>query len=91
MKLLIKGAHVIDPSQEIDDVLDVLIEEGKIAQIAPNIDCSSDEVIDASGLTLIPGLVDIHCHLRDPGLEYKEDIVSGTKAAARGGDDFVLP
>ncbi|MBC8528770.1 dihydroorotase [Christensenellaceae bacterium NSJ-44] len=85
MKLLIKGARVVDPSQKIDGVLDVLIEEGKIAKIAPNIDYAAGEVVDADGLTLIPGLVDIHCHLRDPGLEYKEDIVSGTKAAARGG------
>jgi dihydroorotase len=86
MNLLIKGGRVVDPAQNIDDVLDVLIVDGVISEVGkglkPDRGC---EVIAAEGLLVTPGLVDMHVHLRDPGLEYKEDIVTGTKAAAAGG------
>jgi dihydroorotase len=85
MNILIKGGRVIDPAHGIDAVLDVLIEEGKIARIERNIVAEGAEIIDAAGKVVTPGLIDIHVHLRDPGYEYKEDIVSGTKAAAAGG------
>lgn len=85
MKLLIKNGRVIDPANNIDAVLDVLVEDGKISQVAAKIDTTDAEIIDASGLLVTPGLIDIHTHLRDPGLEYKEDIISGTRAAAAGG------
>lgn len=85
MKLLIKNGRIIDPANNIDAVLDVLVEDGKIAQVAAKIGTTDAEIIDASGLLVTPGLIDIHTHLRDPGLEYKEDIVSGTRAAAAGG------
>ena len=83
--LLFKNAHVIDPSQKIDTVGDVLVVDGKIADFGKALSCSADNIIDASGLVLAPGLIDLHVHLRDPGLEYKEDIISGCRAAAAGG------
>ena len=85
MKILIKGGHVVDPANRIDEIRDVLVDGGKIAKVAENIADSADKVIDASGKYVVPGLVDMHVHLRDPGQEYKEDIVTGTKAAVMGG------
>lgn len=85
MKVLLKGARVLDPSQELDGILDVLIEGERIALIGENLKDKDAKVIDLSGLLLVPGLVDMHVHLRDPGLEYKEDIESGAKSAAAGG------
>ncbi|MDD2364939.1 MAG: dihydroorotase [Desulfuromonadaceae bacterium] len=86
MNLLIKNGRVIDPSQNIDDKMDLLIENGLIKEIGKGMAASDCvEVIDAAGKYVVPGLIDIHVHLRDPGLEYKEDIVSGTKAAVTGG------
>ncbi len=86
MNLLIKGGRVIDPSQNIDDTLDVLVENGLIKEIGKSLKASADaKMIEASGKYVVPGLIDMHVHLRDPGLEYKEDIVSGTRAAVSGG------
>jgi dihydroorotase len=84
-KILIKGGRVINPVQKLDDICDVLIEKGKIAAIGKDLDGGGASVIEASGMLVTPGLVDIHVHLRDPGLEYKEDIVSGTLSAVTGG------
>jgi len=85
MKILIKSGRVVDPANNIDEKLDILIVDGKIAELAPNIDAGDAEVINAAGNIVTPGLIDMHVHLREPGQEYKEDIVSGTKAAAAGG------
>lgn len=85
MALILKNAHVVDPSVELDGVVDVLIEGDKIARVAENIEVEGAEVRDLSGKYLVPGLVDIHVHLREPGFEHKEDIASGTRAAAKGG------
>jgi len=85
MNLLIKNGRVIDPSQGLDDTLDLLIENGSISRIGKGLAADGCETIDAAGKYVVPGLVDMHVHLRDPGLEYKEDIVSGTRAAAAGG------
>jgi len=86
MNLLIKNGRVIDPSQNLDDVSDVLVEAGVVKEIGKNLPVSAGvEIVDAAGKYVVPGLVDMHVHLRDPGLEYKEDIVSGTRAAAAGG------
>jgi dihydroorotase len=86
MNLLIKGGRVIDPSQKLDDTLDVLVENGIVKEIGKGLAAPAGaEIIDASGNYVVPGLIDMHVHLRDPGLEYKEDIVSGTRAAAAGG------
>ena len=84
-KILIKGGRVISPAQKLDDTCDVLIEKGKIAAIGKDLAAQGAEVIDADGKIVTPGLVDIHVHLRDPGLEYKEDIASGTLSAVTGG------
>ena len=84
-KILIKGGRVISPAQQLDDTCDVLIEKGKIAAIGKDLAAQGAEVVDAEGKIVTPGLVDIHVHLRDPGLEYKEDIASGTLSAVTGG------
>ena len=76
MKILIKSGRVVDPANKLDKKLDILVVDGKIAELAANIDPGNAEVINAAGLIVTPGLVDMHTHLRDPGYEYKEDIIS---------------
>ena len=89
MKILIKGGHVVDPANNIDEVMDIYIADGVIQEVGKDIEAQvagvDMEVIDAAGMTVVPGLVDMHVHLRDPGQEYKEDIETGTKAAVMGG------
>ncbi len=86
MSMLIKGGRVIDPAGNVDGQFDVLIENGAIAKVGPNLGAGfSGDVIDATGKLVVPGLIDIHVHLRDPGYEYKEDIETGTRAAVAGG------
>jgi len=85
LKLLLKNGRVIDPSQNMDQLADVLLEGGKVAAIGALLDAKDAEVIDCSGKIVVPGLIDMHVHLRDPGLEAKEDIRTGTRAAAAGG------
>jgi dihydroorotase len=86
MALLIKGGRVIDPTQKLDEVLDVLVADGVIREIGRNLAAPAGAtVVDAGGCYVTPGLIDMHVHLRDPGLEYKEDIISGTRAAVAGG------
>ncbi|MBR5913007.1 MAG: dihydroorotase [Selenomonadaceae bacterium] len=84
-ELLIKGGRVIDPANKINSVADVLIVDGKISAVAPNIETSAEKIIDATGKIVTPGLIDMHVHFREPGQEAKEDFVSGSKAAAAGG------
>lgn len=90
MKLLIKNGHIVDPSQGMDAKGTLLIEEGKVIAIGKKIsDVNEDDkemtTIDASGLFVLPGFVDLHVHLREPGFEYKETIKTGTAAAVKGG------
>ncbi|MDD4802496.1 MAG: dihydroorotase [Syntrophomonas sp.] len=85
MRLLIKGGRVLDPANDIDEVMDILIADGKIADLNESINGEEAKVIDAAGKIVCPGFIDIHAHLREPGFEYKEDIASGTRAAAAGG------
>ena len=85
MKLLIQKGRLVDPVGGIGGVMDILIEDGKLAVIGSDLREQEAQVIDARGLTVCAGLVDMHVHLREPGLEYKEDISTGTAAAARGG------
>ena len=84
--ILIAGGRIIDPAEGVDMVGDVLIEDGRIAHVERGIaPPEGAQVINADGMVVSPGFIDIHCHLRDPGLEYKETIASGTRAAAKGG------
>ena len=83
--ILINGGRVIDPSQGIDKVEDVAIADAKILGVDSGIDLEHAEVIDATGMIVCPGFIDLHTHLREPGFEYKETIETGTAAAARGG------
>ena len=86
MAYLLKGAHVVDPQVGLDDVRDVLVDGDKIACVSTSIEAPADaEVIDATGKYLVPGLVDMHVHFRDPGFEYKETIETGARAATHGG------
>jgi dihydroorotase len=86
-RILIRGGHLIDPANNIDAPRDLLIEDGRVAAVSAKLDVDPKnvEVIDAGGLIVTPGLVDIHVHLREPGQSYKETIASGTAAAAAGG------
>jgi dihydroorotase len=83
--LLIRNGRVIDPSQAIERHCDLLIRDGLIAEIGESITAKGAEVIDAGGLIIAPGFIDLHAHLREPGFEYKETIESGSRAAAAGG------
>src|SRR5437667_11520532 len=85
MKLVLSGGRIVDPSQDLDREADLVIEDGRIAGIVAAGTGSGDSVRDCHGLVVTPGLIDIHVHLREPGFEYKEDIESGTRAAAAGG------
>ncbi|MFQ5527513.1 MAG: dihydroorotase [Thermoanaerobaculia bacterium] len=86
MKLLIKGGRVVDPSRGVDEVVDLLVEDGFISQLGGRVRrTKSLEVFDASGLVVCPGLIDMHVHFREPGQEYKETIGTGLSAAAAGG------
>jgi dihydroorotase len=91
ISLLIRGGRIIDPSQGIDQIGDLLIADGKIARLGGKIttviasEAKQSQTLDATGLVVCPGFVDLHCHLREPGFENKETIATGTKAAALGG------
>src|SRR3954469_12129086 len=85
MPIVIRNGRVIDPSSNTDRVADVLIVDGRIAGVAPNLSSPKAEVIDASGMIVAPGFLDVHVHLREPGFEHAETIESGSRAAAAGG------
>ena len=90
--MIIKGGRVLDPVSKRDEVLDIKIEDGKIIKIAKDIEASSDkeEVIDARGKAVVPGLIDVHVHFRDPGQTQKEDLMTGSQAAIAGGFTSVI-
>lgn len=90
MRILIKNGRIIDPDTKLDQVAELLIEDEKIAAVGEKLKEKADQVIDAKGCYVMPGLIDMHVHLRDPGLTYKEDIVTGAQAAAKGGVTTVL-
>lgn len=85
MSVLIKNGRVIDPASGKDGICDILTDDGIILEVKENIECDEAEVIDATGCFVMPGLIDLHVHLREPGFEYKETIKTGTMAAAKGG------
>jgi dihydroorotase len=85
--LLIKGGRVIDPAAKLDAPMDILLRDGRVAEVAPvnKIRSNADKTFDARGLVVAPGFIDLHVHLREPGQSYKESIATGTAAAAAGG------
>jgi dihydroorotase len=83
--LLLKGGRVVDPSRRVDAVLDVLVEDGKIAEVGAKLKTKGAATVDVDGLLIAPGFIDLHTHLREPGREDKETIATGTRAAAIGG------
>jgi dihydroorotase len=85
MSIVIKNGRVIDPASGTDRVADVLIVDGRIAGVAPNLSSPKAQVFDASGMVVAPGFIDMHVHLREPGFEHAETIESGSRAAAAGG------
>ena len=88
--LLIKNGRVVDPVTGVDEVMDVLIEGAHIEEVGHDLSAEGADVIDAAGLVVAPGLVDTHVHFRDPGQTYKEDILTGASAAAKGGFTTVV-
>src|SRR5690349_14276375 len=84
-KLIIRNGRVIDPASRLDAVRDVLVEDGRIAEIGEKLHVTGAEKFDATGLIVAPGFIDMHVHLREPGFEYAETIESGSRAAAAGG------
>ncbi|NLY03680.1 MAG: dihydroorotase [Campylobacter sp.] len=89
MKILIKNGLVINSDSKF--IADVLIENGQISKVAHSISCQADRVIDAKDKFVMPGLIDMHVHFRDPGFEYKDDIITGSKSAVAGGVTTALP
>ena len=81
-KLIIRNGRVIDPASRLDAIRDVLVEEGRIAEIGEKLHVTGAEKFDATGLIVAPGFIDMHVHLREPGFEYAETIESGSRAAA---------
>ena len=89
--IVLRGGRVVDPSQNLDDVRDVLLAEGRVAALAPDLETPENaRVIDVSGQIVTPGLIDVHVHLREPGQEHKETIASGAASAAAGGFTAVV-
>ena len=92
MALLLKGAHVVDTQAGVDEVCDILVRDGRVVEVGNDIDLPEKLFVkDCSGKYLVPGMVDVHVHFRDPGQEYKEDILTGMRAAAHGGFTGVVP
>ena len=85
MKILLKNGYIVDSRNRVEGIRDILICDKLIAQVGESLDVQADEVIDCTGLTVIPGLCDMHVHFRDPGQTHKEDIITGSEAAAAGG------
>ena len=92
MTILLKNGHVVDSVNGFEGKTDILIKDGFIRELGENIVCDEPKakIIDCEGLTVIPGICDMHVHLRDPGQTHKEDIITGCEAAAAGGVTSLL-
>ncbi len=90
MTILIKNGHIVDPDTKTDEVADIFLSAGKITEVGKQLKHTADKVIDAKGCYVMPGFIDLHVHLRDPGFEHKETIETGMAAAARGGYTTIL-
>lgn len=91
MTLLLKNGKLIDYKTNTNDYFDIFIENGIVKEIAKKINTKADSVIDCTNLFIVPGMIDIHCHLREPGFEYKETIETGMKSAVKGGFTSICP
>ena len=91
MKILLKNGRVVDYASKTNEKIDILIEDGVIVKLQKEILAKADNVIDCTGLVIIPGMIDMHCHLREPGFEYKETIETGSKSAVKGGFTTICP
>ena len=91
MRILLKNGRLIDYKTKNDEVTDILINDNKIEKIAKDINEKADRIIDCTNLNIIPGMIDMHCHLREPGFEYKETIETGAKSAVCGGFTTICP
>ena len=88
---LLKNGTVIDYGSKCQELLDIFITDDKVTKIEKNIQLNADKIIDCTGLFIIPGMIDMHCHLREPGFEQKETIETGTKSAIKGGFTTICP
>ncbi len=91
MKILLKGARVVDHKNKLDGKMDILLEDEKIAKINTEINEEADKIVDCTDYIIIPGMIDMHCHLREPGFEQKETIETGSKSAVAGGFTTICP
>lgn len=91
MSTLLKNGTVLDYASNTNEKLDVLIQDGKITKIEKDIQDEADKVIDCTNLYIMPGMIDMHCHLREPGFEYKETIETGSRSAVKGGFTTICP
>ena len=91
MKILLKNGRLIDYKTHKDEVTDILINDSKVEKIAKDINEKADKIIDCTKFNIIPGMIDMHCHLREPGFEYKETIETGAKSAVCGGFTTICP
>lgn len=90
MTILIKGGRVLNPAAQMDEIADVLIEDGKVKEIGAGLKAKADQTVNAKGCYVMPGFIDMHVHFRDPGFEEKETVITGMHAAAHGGYTTVL-
>jgi len=91
LSILIKNGYLLNPATNTEGITDILVEGNQITKIQKNLEEQADYVVDATNLVVMPGFIDLHVHLREPGFEYKETIESGTKAAAKGGFTSICP
>ena len=91
MKILLKNARVVDHKNKLDGKMDILLIDDKISKIAEKIEETADKELDCENYIIIPGMIDMHCHLREPGFEYKETIETGSKSAVAGGFTTICP
>ena len=91
MKTLLRNGTILDYSSNTNEIMDILITDSKIEQIGKNLDVQADTTIDCTNLFIMPGMIDMHCHLREPGFEYKETIETGARSAVKGGFTSICP